>query len=179
MSADPAYLPSAHASAHRLTPGLRGLERACAIVCPADAVADIALATARMQRFLRKDFYFVSVQLFFARGERSQRAGDALRLAALEAGRLEEAVRGLRGGAFAPAGERYRVRLLSPRCAALLRVVRRIDAAGAALLGIEAGGGIERRERLELLRPATRALTQIKLALLERPDLDNRAQSVS
>lgn len=155
-----------------LTAGLAGLERALSVSCPRHALAEAAVVTQRMRRYMRRDFYFVSVGLFFARGAAAQRAGCALREAAEAARGLEEALAGMPP---APAWPQppwsLRVRLLSPRCAALLRLVCRIDAAISRLLALEAAGLIDARSRRELARPALAGLAAVKRSLIgkERP----------
>lgn len=150
-----------------LTQGLRDVDRIRSIVSPSSAVVAVSLSTRRMKRYMRKDFYFVSRQLFFARGEASRLGSYALVDAEAAASDLESVLAGMGANSVWTHGrERYVVRLLHPRCARLLRVVRRIDVCAGRLLALELEGGISRRERNEILRPAVRALEMVKRSLL-------------
>lgn len=156
-----------HAPDDGLTHGLREVDRIRSIVSPSAAVAAVSLSTRRMKRYMRKDFYFVSRQLFFARGEASRLGSYALIDAEAAVSELETVIAGMGATSLWTHGrERYVVRLLHPRCARLLRVVRRIDVCGGRLLALELDGGISRRERNEILRPAVQALEAVKRSLL-------------
>lgn len=150
-----------------LTAGLAGLERALSVACPRHALAEAAVVTQRMRRYMRRDFYFVSVGLFFARGEAAQRSSRALREAGEAVRGLEEALAAMPPApAWPEPAWSFRVRLLSPRCAALLRLVCRVDAAISRLLALEAAGLIDARSRRELARPALSGLSGVKLSLM-------------
>lgn len=155
------------AAAIDLTPGLACLERVRSIACDVSAVIDVELRTASMKRFMRKDFYWVSLRLFFARGANLYRSAAALALAERETETLAQHAHALAHDAVWPMPpEIYRVRLLSPRCARLARAMRRADHALALLLALELSGRLGRRERLEMGAGAMRALYRIKTSLL-------------
>lgn len=150
------------------TPGLAHLERALSVSCPASAIAQTTLRTSSIKRLLRRDFYWTSLRLFFARGETSARAALALSAAEAESKALAQRVLELAADATWPiAPEIYRVRVLSPRCARFLRAMQRTDEALARLLALELSGRLSRRERLEIGRGALRALDGVKLATLD------------
>ena len=149
---------------------MRDTDRIERIRTEMEARVEASACTARMRRFIRKDFYIVTAKMFLANHEKVSKLTALMRTMETAVEKSKHLTSHMEDDASVTLEcSHYYIRLISPLSQRLLKAVLSVDRINAILVKMEVKGKITRQDRLKLIVEPLKHLEEIKTVALDLP----------